>query len=94
MEALLALDGAELDVERMETQGAFRASIRLPKNLGSSSSDPTHHYMFTRTKPTREQAIADTWQAYQEFTCTPRGAVAVQAAQVEAQERGQLRFRM
>ena len=92
MEALLRLDGAGLEVSDMNliklgvTGPEFRADIRFPADFNSAVPS-AHHYMFSGFGTTRQDAVVDAWQRYQEFMQTRTGIESLQIA-------GQLMFRI
>lgn len=90
MEALLALDGAGLEVYGGRTgpgYAGYRANIRFPADFNNPKIPSDHHYMFTADGATRQEAIAKVWQQYQKFMTTKHGVDALQSA-------GQLMFRI
>jgi hypothetical protein len=91
MEALLRIDGAGLRV-RHEYAG-FVAEIRLPHDL-EERDDPQqtrHHYLFQERGLTRQEAIANVWQKYQQFMTGEHGQAALKALQ---DGNGQMMFRI
>jgi len=89
MEALLRIDGAGLRV-RHEYAG-FVAEIRLPHDLEERDEHKRHHYMFQERGLTRQEAIANVWQKYQQFMTGEHGQAALKALQ---DHNGQMLFRM
>lgn len=81
MEALLKMDRAGLSVGRTwNNPDTFTASIAIPYNLTTATSDPDNHYMFTAQGNTRQEALANVWQKYQGFMETESGRRALAAA--------------
>ncbi len=89
MEALLRLDGAGLEVTDTSVPSSpeFRADIRFPANFDNTKIPSAHHYMFSGFGVTRQEAVANVWQKYQEFMQSRTGIESLQIA-------GQLMFRI
>jgi len=88
MEALLRLDGAGLEVTDTSVPASpeFRADIRFPADFNSVVPSD-HHYMFSGFGTTRQEAVVNVWQRYQDFMQTRTGIESLQIA-------GQLMFRI
>lgn len=66
MEALLRLDGAALEVNKFGT--AYNAKVWYPADHKDAEV-----VMFTGGAPSRQEALAQAWQKYQEFMQTKTG---------------------
>lgn len=89
MEALLRLDGAGLEVNDISLPSSpeFRADIRFPADFNNTKVPTEHQYMFSGFGVTRQEAVANVWQKYQEFMQSKTGVESLQIA-------GQLMFRI
>lgn len=87
IESLLALDNAGLEVTK--TLARWEAIIRIPKDFHRPHQpDNSSALAFTGYGDTRQTAIAEVWQKYQQFASTGVGFQAISDAN------GQLMFRL